>query len=208
MPAIQNGRIQSRFRRTSLRISWFNRIMKLLQTIFLGSACCVLAVLIASAVNAQDPATALSGKCIPQLQESGPWNCDQKTLYETKCESAPILGLDESWKAVRSKEDAFQLLKDKYQGLQDAKAFISWLKCQDFRRVYVGKGIPVLYPNRSINSLHIRAEYARSEIEPYPLSFFSISRLTGWDEFQTFAIYLDDFGHIVTIEIYKTLELR
>jgi hypothetical protein len=178
--------------------------MKILHTGLLGLAC-ALAFPYASAANAQEPATALSSKCIPQLQENGPWICDLKTLNETKCESAPILGLDESWKAVRSKEEAFQLLKDKYQELQDAKAFMSWLKCQRFRIVSAGKGISVPGHNRSENALDIRAEYARTEIEPYPLSFSSISRLMGWDEFQTFAIYLDDFGHIATIEIYKTL---
>ena len=179
--------------------------MKRFQTIFLKSACCVFAVFAGSAVNAQEPATKLADKCIPQTQEKGHWDCDLQTLNDAKCETTPIPGLDESWKAVRSKEDAFQVLRDKYRELQDAKAFISWLKCQRFRIVYVGTGYRVPGHHRSAKALYIRASYARTEIEPYPLSFFSFGRLTGWDDFQSFVIPLDDFGQIVTIEVFKTL---
>jgi hypothetical protein len=162
--------------------------MKQLRNILIGLACVAL-TFSSHVVNAQEEGTALSSECISHSPEQGPWICDQKTLNETKCESTPILGLDESWKAVRSKEDAFKLLKDKYQEFNDAKVFMSWLKCQNFRLVYAGEGIPVSSCDRCSNSIDIRAEYVRKEIEPYPLSFFSISRAMGWDEFQTIEIY-------------------
>ena len=166
---------------------------------------CALANIIASAVRAEEGITKASDLCIPHLQQQGPWICDLQTLNKTKCEGTPIAGLDDEWKVVQSQKDAYQLLKDKYRAFNDAKAFMSWLKCQGFRQAYVGKGQGLSVPNGSATSFHIGVEYARTEIEPYPLPFFSITRLTGWDEYQRFVIYLDDSGQIALIKVFKTL---
>jgi len=159
----------------------------------------------ASAVRAEEGRPKERDVCIPHSKQQGFWHCDLKSLNEIKCEGKAILGLYDDWKVAHSRSGAFEVIRNKYRELNDARAFKSWLNCQGFRLVYAGRLGRTPIPNTSSASVSISAEFKRSEVEPYPITIFNILGLLGWYEYERFVIQLDDYGQIGGIQVFKTL---
>jgi hypothetical protein len=166
--------------------------MKLFHIILLGLAC-TLAIVHASAVRAEEPGNELSDMCIPHLPEQGPWHCDGREIHEKKCATPPATGLEPVWQTVRSKEDAFVLLKKKYNELNNAIQFSQWLACQKFRVLVKSK------PGPKITELD--AWYFRKDIEPYPLGWLNLVRPFGFYYSEGFRLELDPYGQIQKVSV-------
>jgi hypothetical protein len=166
--------------------------MKLFHTIILGLAC-ALATVHVSAVKAEKAETKLSDLCIPHLPEQGPWNCDWREIHEKKCATPPAMGLEPVWQTVKSKEDAFGLLKKKYVEFNNAIQFSQWLACQKFRVLVQSRPGP--------NITELDAWYFRKDIEPYPLGWLNLVRPFGFYYSEGFKLELDQYGQIQNVSV-------
>lgn len=170
--------------------------MKFFQIVILGLVC-ALDTLYASAVKAEEAGTELSDVCIPHLPERGPWHCDGREIHETKCSAPVATGLEPIWQTVKSEEDAFVVLRKRYNELNDAIRFSQWLACQKFRVLVTSK------PGQNITA--IDAWYFRNEIEPYPLSWLKFTKLFGFYYSEGFKLELDQYGQVKNVSV-RTIE--
>ncbi len=132
--------------------------------------------------------------CRPRKSEDGPWRCSTITIEETRCNKpeGKRLQLEPEWAAVNSEDDAFTVLRAKYEELSDAKAFVQWMACQGFR----------MYADRNPGGSQINyidATYMRTEINPVPVAFYDIWGQLGYRLVERFVIRLDPSGNINTV---------
>lgn len=166
--------------------------------VFIGLVC-VAFVIFANSALAQTPAVTTAGSCIPHTPEQGPWLCDGREIHEKKCSSSPASGLDPIWRNVKSKEDAYNLLKAKYAAFNDAIQFSQWMVCQKFR-------VSVTRDAESYERISgMDLEYFRHDIDPYPLPWFGIGKLFGFYYSEGFLLKMDQYGGIQTIFVRQML---
>ena len=164
-----------------------------LSHIFLFGLACALAMGHVSAAKAEEVGTKLSDVCIPHLPEQGPWHCDGREIHQKKCATPPATGLEPVWQTVKSKEDAFALLKKKYVEFNNALQFSQWLACQKF--------LILVQSNPGQNITELDAWYFRRDIEPYPLGWLKLVRPIGFYYSEGFKLKLDQFGQIEKVSV-------
>jgi hypothetical protein len=99
-----------------------------------------------------------------------------------------LLRLEPIWHTVKSREDAYKLLKSKYKELNNAIQFSQWLACQKFIVLVKSK------PDQNMTELD--AWYFRKDIEPYPLGWLSFARPFGFYYSEGFKLKLDQYAQI------------
>ena len=162
-----------------------NRTSKFLIGLF-----CVATLFFTHSALSEEKSGNTVGECIPHTPEQGPWICDGRAIHEKKCATPPASGLDPIWQNVNSKEDAYALLKAKYEEFNDTIQFSQWLACQKFR-------VSVTRDAESYQRISgLDLEYFRHDVNPYPLPWFGIGKIFGFYYSEGFLIKMDQYGRI------------